>query len=232
MPESAWRVAVIDSGIEPSAGLHVEGARRFSERGGQVSETAMVPDPIGHGTVIAQIIASAGVPVELYAAQVLDAGGRATPAAVAAALGWALEQRAQLIHLSLGLRHDRAALGDAIARVIAAGVVVVASTPARGARAYPAAYPGVIRATGDARCLREEISRLATPWADFGACAGHDAADGRVRRGASIGAAHLTRFILRHLPACTAAAAVPRLLAQRARYQGAERRAREAARYS
>jgi Subtilase family len=227
MPEAAWRVVVIDSGIEPRARLPLRSARRFVDGGAQVCEADVVPDPTGHGTRIARIIASADVPIELHVAQVLDAEGRATPAAVAAALGWARAQRAQLIHLSLGLRHDRAVLADAIARVIAGGVVVVASTPARGTHTYPAAYAGVIRATGDARCLREEISHLATPWADFGACGEHHAADGRVQRGASIGAAHVSRFVLMHLAPGTAAAAVPPLLTQRAQYQGAERRAAE-----
>jgi subtilisin family serine protease len=225
MPESAWRVAIIDSGVGPSASAPVWGARRFIDCGAQIIEGELAPDPTGHGTVVAQIIASAGVPMELCAAQVTDAEGRATPAVVAEALSWALAQRAQLIHLSLGLRHDRAVLAGAIARVIAAGTVIVASTPARGVRTYPAAYPGVIRATGDARCGREEISYLATPGADFGACAVHWNSKGHAQRGASVGAAHLTRYILAHLPPSTEPAAMLRSLAPYARYRGAERRA-------
>jgi Subtilase family len=226
MPESAWRVAVIDSGVGPSDRAPVRSARRFIDRGAQIIEAELAPDPTGHGTVVAQIIASAGIPMELCVAQVMDAEGRATPAAVAAAVGWALAQCAQLIHLSLGLRHDRAVLSAAIAQALAVGTTVVASTPARGVRTYPAAYPGVIRATGDARCGRGEISHLATPWAaDFGACAVHHGPDGHAQRGASVGAAHLTRFILAHLSPSTPAAAVPQSLAQRAKYQGVERRA-------
>ena len=228
MPEPAWRVAVIDSGVGPSDQPPVRSTRRFIDDGAQIIEAGLAPDPTGHGTLVAQIIASAGVPMELCVAQVVDAEGRATPAAVAAALSWALAQRVQLIHLSLGLRHDRAVLAQAISRVIAAGAVIVASTPARGVPTYPAAYPGVIRATGDARCGREDISHLATPWADFGACAVHGSANGHAQRGASIGAAHLTRFILAHLPPSTEpAAAVSRSLARCARYRGTERRAVE-----
>ena len=228
MPEPAWRVAIIDSGVGSTDPPPVRSTRRFIDNGAQVIEAELRPDATGHGTVVAEIIASAGVPMELCVAQVVDAEGRATPAAVAAALSWALAQRVQLIHLSLGLRHDRAVLAQAISRVIAAGAVIVASTPARGVRTYPAAYPGVIRATGDARCGREEISHLATPWADFGACAVHGSPDGHAQRGASIGAAHLTRFILAHLSPCTEpAAAVSRSLARFARYRGPERRAME-----
>jgi hypothetical protein len=227
MPESAWRVAVIDSGVGPSDRAPVRSARRFIDRGAQIIEAELAPDPTGHGTVVAQIIASAGIPMELCVAQVMDAEGRATPAAVAAAVGWALAQRAQLIHLSLGLHHDRAVLSAAIAQALAVGTTVVASTPARGVRTYPAAYPGVIRATGDARCGREEISHLATPWADFGACVAHCNPDGHAQRGASVGAAHLTRFMLAHLPQPTEPAAISRSLARYARYRGAERRVAE-----
>jgi subtilisin family serine protease len=227
MPESAWCVAIIDSGVAPSVRPLVRSTRRFITSGAQVIEAELAPDPTGHGTVVTQIIASAGVPLELHVAQVLDAEGRATPAAVAAALAWAITQRVQLIHLSLGLRHDRAVLATAIANAIAAGAVIVASTPARGVRTYPAAYPGVIRATGDARCGKEEISHLATPWADFGACPMQSSPDGHAPRGASVGAAHLTRFILAHLTPDTEPAAVSRSLALHARYRGAERRAAE-----
>jgi subtilisin family serine protease len=224
MPEPAWRVAVIDSGLGPAARLPVRSARRFIDDGVQIIEAELAPDPTGHGTLVAQIIASAGVPLELCIAQVMDAQRRATPAAVAAALSWALAERVQLIHLSLGLPHDRAALAEAIARVLAADVLIVASTPARGVRTWPAAYPGVIRASGDARCGREEISHLATPWADYGACALHWSPQGHARRGASVGAAHLTRFMLAHLPPCTDPAAVSRSLVRQATYRGAERR--------
>jgi subtilisin family serine protease len=227
MPEAAWRVAVIDSGVGPSDQPPLRSTRRFIDDGAQIIEAGLAPDPTGHGTVVAEIIASAGVPMELCVAQVVDAEGRATPAAVAAALSWALAQRVQLIHLSLGLRHDRAVLAAAIAQALAVGIVVVASTPARGVRTYPAAYPGVIRASGDARCGKEEISHLATTWADYGACAVHWGPDGGTQRGASVGAAHLTRFILAHLPPLMEPAAVSQSLARYARYHGAERRAVE-----
>ncbi|HVN46980.1 MAG TPA: S8 family serine peptidase [Steroidobacteraceae bacterium] len=224
MPESAWRVAVIDSGVGRCAPVRLHSARRFIDGGTHITGSELAPDPTGHGTAVARIIASAGVPIELCMAQVTDTEGRATPAAVAEALCWALAERAQLIHLSLGLRNDRAVLAGAIARAVVAGLVIVAATPARGVRTYPAAYPGVIRATGDARCTAEEISYLGTALADFGACAVHRSAARPAQRGASIGAAHLTRFILAHVPPATHPVAVSTLLARHAQYRGAERR--------
>jgi hypothetical protein len=100
--------------------------------------------------------------------------------------------------------------------------------PARGAPVYPAAYPGVIRATGDARCAPHELSAL-RPWF-FGGCPrlevasrmanGH--AEGGAGGGASIGAAWITRAILQE-PVVAASAAVAALTA-RAKYRGPESR--------
>lgn len=193
MPE-CWRVAIVDSGIEG-----VPGQRQFVDDGECVRQLASTGDALGHGTAVAAIIASAGAPVELISAQVLNARGRSSAAAVAAALSWALGQGTGLIHLSLGLSQDRSVLAEAVAQAVCAGVILVASAPARGVPTFPASYPGVIRATGDARCTLEQISHLGTSWVDFGACVTRGG-----WRGASVGAAYLTRFIVSHiLPATT-----------------------------
>ncbi len=225
MHDRAWRVAVIDSGIDAAAAgaMQPREARRFVDRDGEVIELEPTVDPTGHGTQIAAILSSADRAIELVAAQVTSSKGCCTPAAVAAGIRWALSRNADLIHLSLGLRHDRPVLGRAIAAAVAAGILVVASTPARGAVCYPAAYPGVIRATGDARCRRDEIALLASQYADFGACAVHVSTHGRSLRGASIGAAHLSRFIASNLTPASGLAVRARLCGL-AVHHGPERR--------
>ena len=105
--------------------------------------------------------------------------GRASAAAVAAAVDWAVEHGASLVHLSLGLTADRAVLRAAVERAIRAGCVIVAASPARGPRVYPGAYPQVIRGTGDARCAPGELSCLQPGL--FGACP-RLACSGRGRR--------------------------------------------------
>lgn len=198
MPERSWRVAVIDSGVASGMRPLPTRARRFVDAGEQILELAPTDDGSGHGSVIAGIIASSARPIELLVAQVLDKQGRATAACIAAAVDWAVRQDAQLLHLSLGLREDRPVLKASIERAVAAGLAVVASSPARGALVFPAAYPGVIRATGDARCGLQEISCLGTKQADFGACpVSHPGM--RISRGASVGAAHVSRFIVVHI---------------------------------
>jgi hypothetical protein len=224
MLEPPWRVAVVDSGIETASRLPVIARRCFVDGGDGVTEAASNGDASGHGTTVAKIIASAPIRLELIAAEVFNSEGRSTPAAVAAAVRWALVQRAGLIHLSLGLRHDRRVLAEAIAQAVSEGVILVASTPARGAPSYPASYPGVIRATGDARCGIEDISHLSTTWADIGGCAFCPATDERVCRGASVGAAYLTRFIVSHAVPSEGAHRVRERLTRFATHHGPERR--------
>jgi subtilisin family serine protease len=224
MVESAWRVALVDSGLTPGAVAPVLAARRFLGSDGLVRETEPVPDVSGHGTAIAEVIAASGQKMEWVVAQVLDGRDRTTAATVAAAIHWVLSQGVQLIHLSLGLRAHRNVLADAIGAAVSASVIVVASSPARGEMPYPAAYPKVIRATGDVRCRSGEISALGTRLANYGGCPQHQSSSARLARGASIGAAHVSRFIVQHVPPGLSTDEVHDELQRRAAYRGPERR--------
>ena len=223
MPDPVWRVAVLDSGIAPLPSPAVSGIRRFVHEIDRVIETEPIADLVGHGTVVAGIIAAAARPPQLLLAQVLNERGRCTAAVLAAAIDWALAERTQLLHFSVGLLQDRSVLRSAVERAVASGVLIVAATPARGRATYPAFYPGVIRATGDARCSGEEISRLGTPSADFGACPRYESSPARVSRGASIGAAYLSRFIVSRVAAGLAAATTRETLIRLASFHGPER---------
>jgi hypothetical protein len=231
-----WRVALIDScggleGIDAAAALKdassVADAAAFVACDGRVECRETVADPTGHGSRIAELLLS-GRRVELLLGQVFTTLGPTSGAAVAAAIDWAVERRGGLIHLSLGLAGDRAVLRLAVQRAIDAGCILVAAMPARGAPVYPAAYPGVIRATGDARCAPHELSAL-RPWF-LGGCprleVASRTANGRASAyalgGASIGAAWVTHAIVQE-PALAASAAVDALMT-RAKYRGPERR--------
>jgi hypothetical protein len=221
-----WRVGLIDTcgGLE---GIDAAHAAAFVAHDGRVECRDTVADPTGHGSRIAELLIS-GRRVELLLGQVFNTLGPTSGAAVAAAIDWAVERRVGLIHLSLGLAGDRAVLRLAVQRAIDAGCILVAATPARGAPVYPAAYPGVIRATGDARCAPHEISAL-RPWV-FGGCprleaaslAANRHAEGRASGGASIGAAWVTHAILQEPPLAAPAAALA--LTARAKYLGPERK--------
>ncbi len=213
-----WRVGLVDSGAGAAG---VASAARFAADGAR--RDAAGPDPTGHGTRVAALLLSASPDIELLLAQVFSSGEPTSALAVSAAIDWCVAQGAQLVHLSLGLAADRAPLAAAVARAVGAGVVVVAATPARGATVYPAAYPGVIRATGDARCAADEISRLAP--ATFGGCVRTAAGAGQ---GASVGAAAVSRALLAAVTPGSPYRVAVEALTARARYDGPERRGRAA----
>ena len=209
-------------------------ACRFIDDGHSVLCSALVPDSLGHGTSVAEVICSGRNTAwrcDLLIGQVLDHRGVTTAAALAAAIDWSVREGADLIHMSLGLREDRQILAEAVAAVVEAGCIIVASTPARGEATHPARYAGVIRATGDARCQWDEISDLHSGQADYGGCpryalepAASDHANAIRLGGASLGAAHVTRFLAENVAPGLDAAAVRTQLSAMARYTGVENR--------
>jgi len=220
-------VGLIDSGIGGAAAAHVTAHRSFTlaaagyvTTGGD-SDTA---DPAGHGSALADILLCRGDAAALYDARVFDSRMRCSAAQLAAALDWLrASHEVRLVNLSVGLRRDRPVLRRASEEAVAAGMLLVASAPARGEPVFPAAYPGVIAATGDARCAPGEISHLDSPQADFGA---HVRAFAPRVAGASVGCAHVTaycsRFLARH-PEATSQELREWLIAS-ASYRGIERR--------
>jgi hypothetical protein len=217
---SLWKVALIDSG----AGKHAVAQGHFDPEGGGPFDVGV--DPTGHGSRLAQVLHEFARPHQLILGQVFGGATPTTVAAITAAISWALEQKAHLIHLSLGLLTDRPSLAQAIERATEAGSLVVAATPAQGRPVYPAAYPAVIAATGDARCAPGEISRLAS--SRFGGRAFFHSQHLGVGRGASVGAAFVTAAILNHCPTGATFDEVVDTLGQQARYDGPEKRSHHA----
>lgn len=228
-----WRVAVLDSGIaDQAAALEplqmLVASSRFTDVGGEIERSPVLTDERGHGTHVCRVICSTSRALELIIGQVLDHRGVTTPAALAAAIWWVLAEGADLIHMSLGLHADRTILADAVHGAVQAGCIVVASAPARGHCTFPARYPHVIRATGDARCGRDEISALNSGQADFGGCPrylperGLTDSDSARCAGASIGAAHVTRFLVERIARGSELATIRSELCTLARHRGPE----------
>ena len=115
---------------------------------------------------------------------------------VAAALDWLSGEGARIVNMSLGLGHDREVLRRACEHAHGAGVILIASAPARGGPVYPAAYDQVVAVTGDARCGPGEVSDLLGLQADFGTYGG-DPSSARV--GASIAAAQFAGLAAAYL---------------------------------
>jgi len=222
-------VGLLDSGTAPDLAPAVVDARSF--RLGEADLVTAGPveqDRLGHGSTLARIIAETAPEARLLDAQVFRTSLATSPAVVAAGLDWLARRGARIVNMSFGLRHDREVLRRACASACDAGVILLASAPARGAMVYPAGYPSVVKVSGDARCLPGEISTLGGAQADFGA---HprppvDAPGAGRSGGASFAVAHLCGRLARFLAERPGAGRDEALehLAALARYHGPERR--------
>jgi hypothetical protein len=175
--------------------------------------------------MVLEIIQELAPEARFALAQVFHERFSTTAVQVAAAIDWLLQQQVAVINLSLGLRQDRPVLREACERALSAGVLLCAASPARGEPVFPAAYPGVFRMTGDARCTRSEVSHLATEFADFGAHV-RPLNDSLGASGASMGCAHMTGHLARYLSSGgqPGLAAARHWLIQQSSYQGPEQR--------
>ncbi len=215
------RVGVLDSGV----GAAAVDRRRFAPGPEGVSCAPGSAPLVDHGRAVAALIRATGPPdLELLDAQIFAERLVCAPEVAAAGLDWLVERGAQIVNLSWGLPgHDRA-LRRACARAIDSGVWLVAATPIRGAAPAPARYPGVVSATGDARCEDHEVSFFGGEPADFGASPAPLAiASGRVRGGSSFACARVSGALARALRA--APDRDPRLsLRERAAHHGPQTR--------
>lgn len=217
-------IGIIDSGVSASQALNVIGERSFGPTG-DADRTKQHPpeDLLGHGSALTQIIQHQCPSARLLVARVFFDRLVCTPEQIASAIDWQIEQGAEIINMSFGLQADRTVLRQACQRALDAGLLLVASSPARGSRVFPAQYSGIIRATGDARCKPGEVSYLNSPQADFG---GHVRAHGGKIAGASVGCAYITAalaLILQQQPDLDRTTVIARLISQ-AHCQGPERR--------
>ncbi|AWB06553.1 subtilisin (plasmid) [Azospirillum humicireducens] len=213
------RIAVIDSGITlPGVPVAERAAFLLNADALDIEQVPSQPDRIGHGSAVAAAIMVQAPTAELIDAQIFHDRITASPAAVAAALRWAVGHGARLATLSLGLSADRPVLRTAVEEALSHGLLLVAASPARGGPVWPAAYPGVIAATGDARCGPGEVSVLP---AAFGACPRRPDGDPRAG-GASLAVGHLAGLLAAAAPPSYEAALAH--LHGAARWHGPERR--------
>lgn len=217
------RVGVIDSGGPLT---EIQGSLAFRADG--VVEPC-VPDRLGHGTKVAEVIRNSCSDVVITHAQVFHDRPVTSALQVAMAIDWLVSQpasdRMDIICMSLGLAADRASLREAIDRASAQKVLIVAASPARGVVCYPAGYDSVIGGTGDARCQWEQLSRLGPRL--FGAWSNSPVHGGTGMAGASLGAArvagYLAKIFLEEGRALEFKEALS-LMGERCDYFGAEKR--------
>lgn len=144
------KVAVLDSGInDHSQDIKAIGGVSF------VPEEINFNDMFGHGTAVASIIASqinniglTGIApnVDLYAVKVLDNVGRGSISQLISGIEWAIDNKMDIINLSLGTDTYFSSLKDAVKLAFDNNVVLIAATGNEGVERvmYPAKFKDVI----------------------------------------------------------------------------------------
>jgi hypothetical protein len=159
------RVAIIDSGVHASH-PHVGGLAGGVAFDAEARAHDDFVDRLGHGTAVTAVIREKAPLAELYAVKVFDRSLRAEIAALRAALDWAVDQRVQLVNLSLGTAEDahEPVLRACVERATAAGVLIVSALrAAEGDSFLPGRLPGVLPVELDWDCPRDAARVLLHP---------------------------------------------------------------------
>ena len=144
------RVAIVDSGVDGGHELVGGIQRAVAVQRGAEGETAIVDDTVGdvagHGTACAGIVRSMAPASELWSVRVLGEGARGGASALLSGLRWAVEQRCEVVNLSLSTpKRETAALLHEIAdEAYFAGTVIVAAAHNLDVRSYPWRFASVI----------------------------------------------------------------------------------------
>jgi len=150
------KVAVVDTGIDrdhPDLVANIAGGVNFVRKGNSLNPDRW-DDDNGHGTHVAGIIAAVDNEIgvvgvapgaRLYAVKVLDASGSGWLSDVVAAVEWSVDNRMDVINMSLGASSGSPLLEGACQAAAEAGIVIVAAAGNDGGPVlYPARYSSVI----------------------------------------------------------------------------------------
>jgi subtilisin family serine protease len=149
------RVAVIDSGVH-AAHPHIAGVAGGITIGDEIDERNYT-DIIGHGTAVMAAIKEKAPDAEYFAVRVFYTSLRTTVDLLLRAIEWSIDNRMDVINLSLGTTNPahRERFVAVIARALEKGLVLVSARDADGTPALPGSLPGVLGVELDWDCPRE-----------------------------------------------------------------------------
>jgi len=157
------RVAVIDSGVH-AAHPHIAGVAGGITIGDEIDEKNY-SDIIGHGTAVMAAIKEKAPDADYFAVRVFYTSLRTTIDLLVRAIEWSIDNRMDVINLSLGTTNPshRDRFTPLIDRALENGPVMVSARDADGTPALPGSLPGVIGVELDWDCPREMYYTKSTP---------------------------------------------------------------------
>jgi len=157
------RVAVIDSGVHASH-PHILGVAGGVTIGAEANDPNYT-DVIGHGTAVMAAIKEKAPDADYFAVRAFYRSLRTTVDLLLKAIGWSIDNKIDVINLSLGTTNPahRERFAPVVERARAAGVVLVSARDAEGVPALPGSLPGVIGVELDWDCPRESFYCKTTP---------------------------------------------------------------------
>jgi Subtilase family len=149
-------IAVVDSGIH-AAHPHVQGIAGSVAFDGFGRIAGDVTDRLGHGTAVAAAIREKAPDAILFSLKVFDTTLATTGPALVAAIRWAVQNRVDVVNLSLGTDNpDHAsALQAVVAEAASEQVLVLSAAPQDGVVWLPGALAGVVPVEVDWTVQRE-----------------------------------------------------------------------------
>ncbi|MBI1901191.1 MAG: S8 family serine peptidase [Planctomycetia bacterium] len=144
------KVAVIDTGVEashPHLENCVKGCYEVVRRGMNFACQPCAPvDHVGHGTACAGIIHSYARQADIYSVRVIGQNASGTGDQFLAGLAWAIEQKMDVVNLSLGTTQRRfhGTLHDLADRAYFQGTILVAAANNYQQASFPAVFASLI----------------------------------------------------------------------------------------
>ncbi len=130
------RVGIVDSGVnarDPQV-VAVDGGVGIRFRDGRIERDSSWEDRLGHGTAVAATIRGHAPEAALYSIRVFHRTLEAHVEAILDAIDWGVEERLDLLNLSLGCTNRESEFDTACAHAATRGVAMV--SPARNGGAY------------------------------------------------------------------------------------------------
>ena len=151
------RVAVIDSGVNQRHPHIAELAGGICIGGNGTVEEGDFSDYLGHGTAVTAAIQEKAPGAQYFAVRLFQSSLRTTVEGLFNAIDWAIEQRMDVVNLSLGTSNaaHTARFAGVIERALERSVSIVTARASGDALYYPGSLPGVIGVGLDWDCPRE-----------------------------------------------------------------------------